>query len=140
MQKSIPRHLRSHSHQIFVEQLRFLDSCSKFETRIRDQEMDMDHQSQADNYHDDDSEPTGDDGNSYEEDSDSDVYHDDEIIETFEELRQSNYYPFPLKIFALLFFPVNSPHPVVCCLPYQMCCIIELNFISIRVTEVSPFS
>lgn len=100
----------------------------------------MDHQSQADNYHDDDSEPTGDDGNSYEEDSDSDVYHNDEIIETFEELRQSNYYPFPSKIFALLFFLVNSPHPVVCCLPSQMCCIIELNFISIRVTEVSPFS
>ena len=96
----------------------------------------MDHQSQADNYYVDESEPTGDDGNSYEEDSDSDVYHDDE---TFENLRQSNYYPFPSKIFALLFFLVNSPHPVVCCLPALMCCIIELNFISIRVTEISPF-
>ncbi|KAL5473641.1 hypothetical protein EMCRGX_G028149 [Ephydatia muelleri] len=76
--------------------------------------MDIDHQSQADNYNDDDddSEPTGDNGNSYEEDSDGTVYHDDEIIETFKELRQSNYYPFPSKIFALLFFLVNSPHPV----------------------------
>ena len=76
------------------------------------QEMDIDHHSQADNY--DNSEPTGDDGNSYEEDSDGDIFHDDDIIETFEELQQSNYYPFPSKIFCLLFFLVNSPHPVVC--------------------------
>ena len=99
----------------------------------------MDHQSQADNYYDN-SEPTGDDGNSYEEDSDGDVYDYNEIIETFEELRQSNYYPFLSKIiFALFFFLVNSPHPVVCSLPSQMCCIIELYIISIRVTEISPF-
>ena len=41
----------------------------------------MDRESQADNYYvvyDDDSEPTGDDGNRYEEDSDGDVNHDDE--------------------------------------------------------------
>ena len=57
---------------------------------IRIQEMDIDHQSQADNYNDDDdSEPTGNDGNSYEEDSDGTVYHDDERPKFCNKLQRS---------------------------------------------------
>ena len=89
----------------------------------------MDYQSQADNYYDDDSEPTGDDnGNNYKEDSNGDVYHYDEIIERFEELRQFNYYPFPSKY--LLCYSSLSIALILWFVAYLLKCVALLNYIS----------
>ena len=61
---------------------------------------------------------------------DDDDDDDPDIVEWFDGLGQSNtsnYHPFPSKIFALLFFLVNSPHPMVCLAFFELVVILLLN-------------
>ena len=39
----------------------------------------------------------------------------EDLIEEIREQSNESYYPFPSKIFALLYLLVNSPHPMVWC-------------------------
>lgn len=73
------------------------------------QSEDLFHAEQQPVADDDDDDPSGDVEDTVDDD-------DPDIAEWFNDLGQSStgsFHPFPSKIFALLFFLVNSPHPMV---------------------------
>ena len=125
------RHLVSRSHQQYVENLLFLDSyCAPDVEAVPQVVLNASqtitvfelyvlilHFQNPDIAFDEQSSINVDPSSV---DTSEEIYEDYETSEDleacFEELNKTkngNYYPFPSKVFALLFFLVNSPHPMV---------------------------
>lgn len=125
------RHLVSRSHQLYVENLHFLDSfcapdvepvaqvvlnalqtiavCELYVLILRFQNPDAAFDEQSSINVDPSSDETF-------EEIDDDYDTSEDLEACFEELNKTtngSYHPFPSKVFALLFFLVNSPYPMV---------------------------